>query len=130
MTNIQDIIKLGDKLSEVRKQIQKFDEDYALTVDPLKEEKTKIEEELKLVLSTNNIKSIKDSAGTSYILAERKGVQVTDDKLALNWCVENNAISIDKNAVKNILKDVKELPTGFEFSTQNYISVRNAKTND
>jgi hypothetical protein len=127
MNIIEQIIKKGDELSELRNKINKLEEEIKLTVEPLKIKKDELQEELKMMLSQNNLKSIKSSNGDNYILATKKGVLITDDKKALKWCIEHNAISIDKTAIKSVLSTAKELPEGFEFSEQEYISVRKAK---
>jgi hypothetical protein len=127
MNIIEKIIKKGDELSEAREKINKLEEEQRLIIEPLKAKRDKLQEELKLMLSENGLKSIKSTSGDNYTLAIRKGVTISDEDKAFKWCVEHKAISIDKVALKSMLSNVKELPEGFEHSEQEYISVRKAK---
>ncbi len=126
MKIIEKIIKKGDELSTLREEITKLEEESRSKLEPLKLQREAVQEELKLMLSENKLKSIKTSSGDNYTLAVAKGLSITDEKKALEWCVEHGAVSIDKLAIKSKLSKVTVLPAGFEFSEREYISVRKA----
>jgi DNA-binding transcriptional MerR regulator len=124
MTEIQKMKDLGNSISELRKLIDEKTED----LKPLKEKKEKLQDELMLMLRVNEIKSIKDTDGTNFILSSRKGVSVTDEAKAMVYAESIGATQIDKTKLKKWLQSSDELPEGFEHSEQEYISIRKPKT--
>jgi ribosomal protein S11 len=124
MNEIQKMKELGGKISELRAVIDGMTE----TMKPLKDEKEALQNELMMMLRSNDLKSIKDSDGTNFILGSRKGVIVTDEKVALEYAVSIGATQIDKAKLKKWLKDAETLPEGFEESEQTFISIRKAVT--
>jgi hypothetical protein len=54
-------------------------------------------------------------------------VNITNEAVAINWAIDNRAISIDRRIVAAKLSKVEEMPEGFELVETEFISVRGAK---
>lgn len=127
---IQKIIAKGDELSELRASINKIEEEFENASKPLKERRDQLNEELMLMLKKEGLSSIKSKSGENYILASKKGYQISDEKLAFAWCIERGVVRIDKELLKKTLGGVSELPQGFEVVEKEYIRITSPKKDD
>lgn len=98
-----------------------------MILEPMKLERDVVQAELIADLNKAELASIKTSDGDTYVKAVRKAVNITNDIFAYKFALEHRAVKIDTLAVARIVKDMKEVPTGFEVVDSEYISVRKAK---
>lgn len=124
---IERIKDNAEKLAEIRALIADIESEAKAKTDTLKQAREDIQTLLIKDLKKEGLASIKTNAGESYILSKRKGVNIVDDALALNWAIDNHAISIDRRVVATKLSKVDEMPEGFEMVETEFISVRGAK---
>jgi hypothetical protein len=129
-TVIKRITDKAERLYSVRREIEAKEEEHKKSVESLKIERDALQASLLDELKKNELSSIKVSSGDSFTKAVRKGLNITDERKALMWAKERNAVSIDKIRAAAMLKEAKELPEGFEYAETEYISVRKGKSND
>lgn len=125
---IEKVQKTGQDLYEIRKEIQRLDEEYDKAVGPLKAERDVIEGVLISEMNNIGLKSIKNKTGDTLTVATKKSLAITSEPFALKWAIENKAVSINKTLVTQLLKGKTETPEGFERVDREYISVKKAPT--
>ena len=124
MSEIQIIKDKAEQLRVVRASITKIEEEAKEATTPLKNERDLLQEELLEALREAGVNSIKVDTGESFARTPKRSLVVTNEAKAMYWAKENNAFSIDKRIVAQKLKDVEELPEGFEPRESFYISIR------
>jgi hypothetical protein len=124
---IERIKDNAEKLAEIRGAINDIEAAAKEKTDVLKAEREALQEALIADLKKEGLTSIKTNAGESYILSTRKGINIVNDALALDWAIKNRAISIDRRMVASKLVKAGEIPQGFELVETEFISVRGAK---
>lgn len=128
---IERIKGKAEELADVRKLIHEIEDAAKVKLDELKAKRDQLQTELILGFNKEGLSSIKTADGDTYSKAVRKGVEVTDERLALKWAIEHRYVSINKTLVKqgleNELKTGAKLPDGFEQKEVEYISVRSPK---
>ena len=124
---IQKITDKAEQLYQVRQSIRKMEEDTKKVLDVLKAEKSTLQDDLIAELNEQGLSSIKVSSGDSFTKVVKHGVEVTNEATAIEWAIQNRAVNINKIVAGQILKNVKEMPAGFQLSETEYISVRKAK---
>lgn len=124
---IDKIKSKAEELYQTRKDIDKVEEAYKLTVDPLKARRDQLQQELIELYNEVGITSIKTEAGETYAKAMRKGLMIKDDRKALTWAIENNCANINKIYAAQVIFKQEEIPAGFEVVQSEYISVRKPK---
>jgi hypothetical protein len=124
---IERIKDNAEQLAAIRAQINEIEEAAKERTDVLKAAREALQTALIADLKKEGLASIKINTGESYILSERKGVNIINDALALKWAIENHAVSIDRRMVATKLAKVDEMPKGFELVKSEFISVRGAK---
>jgi hypothetical protein len=117
----------AEELAAIRAQINEIEEATKAQTDALKEKREELQLSLIADLKKEGLASIKTAAGESYILSKRKGINIVNDTLALQWAIENRTISIDRRMVATKLGKVDQMPAGFELVETEFISVRGAK---
>lgn len=127
---IERIKDNAEQLAAIRSQINEIEAAAKVQTDALKAQREDLQLSLIADLKKEGLASIKTNAGESYILSKRKGVNITNDALALSWAIENRAISIDRRMVATRLAKVDEVPVGFELVETEFISVRGAKASN
>ena len=125
---INRIKENAEQLAAIRAQINEIEDAAKSQTDVLKNQREELQMALIADLKKEGLASIKTNAGDSYILSKRKGVNIVNDALALNWAIENRAISIDRRMVATRLAKAEDIPPGFELVESEFISVRGAKT--
>src|SRR5947209_8245026 len=95
---IERIKDNAEQLASLRAEINAIEEAAKAKTDVLKARREELQEALIVDLKKEGLASIKTSAGESYILSTRKGINIVNDALALTWAIENRAISIDRRA--------------------------------
>lgn len=124
---IERIKDNAEQLAAIRAEINAIEEATKLQTDALKAKREVLQVALIADLKKEGLASIKTSGGDSYILSKRKGVNIINDALAMQWAIDNRAISIDRRVVAARLAKAEELPQGFEMVETEFISVRGAK---
>jgi len=124
---IKRITDTADKLYEIRKAIQAKEEACKAELEVMKLERDAIQASLLAELNKNGLSSIKSSSGDSFSKSVRKSVEITSEPFALKWAIENRTVSINKTLVAQKLKEISEVPPGFEIVETEFISVRKAK---
>jgi hypothetical protein len=117
----------AEALAAIRAQINEIEEAAKAQTDVLKMQREDLQAALIADLKKEGLASIKTNAGESYILSKRRGVNITNEAVAINWAIDNRAISIDRRIVAAKLSKVEEMPEGFELVETEFISVRGAK---
>lgn len=123
------IIKLAERLSEVRGKIDEESKIYEEKVSAIKTERDALQMSLIAELEKANLKSIKTNR-ENYALAVKHGVSITNETTAFKWALENMAVAMDKRLIAQKLKDVEVLPSGFEKVDTKYISIRKNNNNN
>lgn len=123
---IKKIQDNADRLYELRKAIGAKEEAARLELEAMKLERDTLQDVLIYDMSRNGLSSLKVKDGNSFFVGTRKGVEVKNEALAFNWCIKNAAVKPDLKVAAQILKEMKELPEGFEAKETQYISVRKA----
>jgi hypothetical protein len=128
---IERITENAEKLSEIRQEISKKEEENKKELDVMKAERDAIQAILLQDLNKNGLSSIKTRSGDSFIRQTKDSIEITNDFKALGWAMKNMAVSVNKILVAQKLKDLKEIPDGFQIVTSEFISVRKStKKND
>jgi hypothetical protein len=128
MSKIIDRIKgNAEQLAAIRSEISEIEDGAKAKTDVLKAKREDLQMALIADLKKEGLASIKTSAGDSYLLSKRKGVNIVNDALAMEWAIENRAITIDRRMVATRLAKADEIPDGFELIETEFISVRGAK---
>lgn len=120
----------AEQLWTLRKKIAYFEEEMKNDIDNMKRERDALQNDLLTQMDKNGLVSFKVKSGDSLYKGTRKSIEVTNEVFALKWAKENNAYSINKILVAQKLKDLPEVPNGFEIVESNFISVRKAKSKD
>ena len=120
----------AERLAAIRAQINEIEAAVKLQTDALKAEKEDIQSSLIADLKKEGLASIKTNNGESYILSKRKGVNIVNEAVAINWAIDNRAISIDRRIVAAKLAKLDVMPDGFELVETEFISVRGAKASN
>ena len=115
-TLAKELFSIKQEVAEIEKQ-QK--EELAPKKKLLLDLQTRFVDEL----TQEGLKSIKTTEA-NFSLATRKAYKVTSEPHALKWAKENNAVSIDKRLVGQILKDLEEVPSFFEETETNYLTIK------
>ena len=121
---IERITNTAEKLYQIRQEISHKEEESKSALEALKLERDAIQATLIADLNKNNLSSIKVSNGDSFYKGVRKGVEIVNEAMAFSWAYKNKAVSINKIAVAQILKDATEIPQGFDLIEKEFISVR------
>lgn len=126
-TAIQKIKDEAEKLYTIRREIEVIEKENKERLDLLKITRDQMQEKVLTLLNKHGLSSIKVSNGDSVYKGARQSIGVTNEVFALKWAMDNMAVSIDKTLVSQKLKEVDEVPRGFEVKTTEFISVRKAK---
>ena len=128
---IDKIQEKAERLYTLCRLIEDMDERQQEEMGTLKQQREILQDELLTEFKRVGIDQIKVNGGNTVARATRKGVEVTSEAHALQWAIDNRAVSVNKNLVKQKLEDVlkegKPLPAGFEYKESEYISVRKPK---
>lgn len=127
---IQKMQETADSLYEIRQRITKKEDDNRAELDLLKTERDAMQAILLADMNKNSLKSIKTKAGDSFVVGIKKGFEITNEAQAFGWAYENKAVSINKTIASQIIKEIKEIPPGFQLVETEFISIRKAKTNE
>ena len=130
ITQIKD---KAEELAYLRKEITTQKEEFSTRMKGFEERRDELQNELLQALKKQGLSNIKTDEGESYSIAKRKSIEITSELQAFKWAYDNRAVSINKILVKQKLKGATEIPSGFEFVENEYISVRGVKekeTND
>lgn len=120
-------IKTAEELSKLRQEEASIKEKFEEMLKPLKEEKEKKQAELLEELHEVGLSSVKVESGESYSIKKGKSLTITSEVMAFKWAIENRAVSINKLIVKQKLKDIDEVPKGFEYEEKEFISISKSK---
>lgn len=128
---IEKIKTKAEELAEVRRLIHEIEDVAKEKLEKLKAQREALQTELILGFDKEGLSSIKTDDGDTYTKAVRKGVEVTNERLALAYAIEHRTVSINKVLLKSHLEPVlasgKKLPDGFEYKEIEYISIRSPK---
>jgi hypothetical protein len=124
---IERIKENAEQLAAIRAEIGDIEDAAKAKTDVLKAKREDLQMALIADLKKEGLASIKTSAGDSYLLSKRKGVNIVNDALAMEWAIENRAITIDRRMVATRLAKADEIPDGFELVETEFISVRGGK---
>lgn len=129
---IERIKAKAEELREVRDLIAEIEEAAKQKTDELKAKREQLQTELILGFNKEGLSSIKTDDGSTYAKSVRKGVEVTNENMAIDWAIDNRAVTINKVLVKQKLEPLinkgKPLPDGFVYKEVEYISVRKPKS--
>ncbi len=124
---IDRIKEKAEQLANLRREIKVIEEATDVALSEKKAQRDKLQDELLLAFEKEGLSSIKVAEGDTYARSTRKGVSIVDELRAFDWAYKNRAVTIDKRIVAQKLKDMKEVPNGFELVETAFISVRSAK---
>lgn len=131
---IEKIKAYAEELRAVRDEIEAITEEADRKTEALKARKDVLQTELIAGFNKEGLTSIKTEDGATYAKAIRKGIEVTNERTALEWAIARRYVSINKLAVKQclepLIKKGEQLPTGFEYKEVEYISVRLPKKDE
>jgi hypothetical protein len=128
MNEIQNLTTKAEMLYQVRKEIEKIETEAAEKTAKLKEERDALQVLLISDMNKIGLKSVKVANGDLFTKASRKGVDITNEIEAMKWAIEKRAVNINKAMVASLLKEEKEMPTGFQLVETEYISVKKDKS--
>ena len=124
---IKRITDTAEKLYDLRQVISAKEEENKKELEALKGERDAIQATLIADLNKNGLASIKVKSGDTFSKSIRKGVEITNEIVAMKWAIERRLVSINKVLVAQELKTVETMPDGFKLVENEYISVRKAK---
>lgn len=124
---IDTITKKAEALYDIRREIERIEEENREKLAAKKLERDALQEALLDSLRKHKLSSIKVANGDSFTRARRKMYEVTLLPHALAWATKNKCVSIDKRLVSQKLGKMDEIPAGFEMVESEYISVRKGK---
>ncbi len=128
---IEKIKENANKLGIIRHTIARIKDEKEKELTHWETLRDELQASLLLQFDKEGLTSIKTDDGSGYSKQIRKGIEVTNDRAALEWALEERAVSINKILVKQKLEPVisagKPLPPGFEYKEIAYISVREPK---
>lgn len=127
---IKKLQSKADKLAKLRDKLAKLDAAYEAKATSIKEERDRLQDELLTDMEREQIASLRVVNGDMYTRAVRKGIIIQDEVFARKWALDNNAFSIDRRRVAEVLGKADILPPGFQKTETAYISIRKNKTND
>lgn len=124
---IIEITTNANRLYEVRQAIDAKKEAQKKELESLEQERDLLQLQLIKDLKENNLASIKVSSGDTFTKAVRQGFEINDELRAIEWAIENRAVSVNRVIMAQKLKDVEEIPKWATKVETEYISVRKAK---
>lgn len=130
MSELETLRAKADRLAEVRRELDAIDETHKKATADLRNEASVLKEELLHEFGLLDLKSFKAGDGTGYTVSPVKSV--TYDSLqeanVLKWAAEHNAVSLDKQRIKDLLKKGVELPEYIRIQESNTIRITKPKT--
>lgn len=126
-TQIEKIKEIGLELGSLREEINAKEEQFEKEMFEKKQRRDSLQETLFNELKACGVKSIKSDNGYTFLIASKKGVNITDQELAMKWAIKNKAMRPDLKVIESLLKESPKLPLGFEFVDKEYISIRKPK---
>lgn len=126
-TQIEKIKEIGLELGSLREEINTKEEAFEKEMFEKKQRRDSLQEMLFNELKSCGIKSIKSDNGYTFLIASKKGVNITNQDLAMKWAIKVKAMRPDMKIIEGLLKASDELPKGFEFVEKEYISIRKPK---
>lgn len=127
---IKRITETAEKLYTIRKEISVLEEANKVKIDVMKTQRDLLQETLLVELNRNGLASIKVSSGDNFSIGSRKSLEIKSEAHALKWAIEHEAVTVNKILITQKLKDVKEIPSFFEWVDTQFISVRKAKNDN
>ncbi len=128
---IEKIKENANKLGIIRHTIARIKEEKEKELAHWETLRDELQTSLLLQFDKEGLTSIKTDNGAGYSKATRKGIEVTNDRAAFEWAIEERAVSINKPLIKQKLEPLvaagKPLPEGFQYKEVFYISVREPK---
>ncbi len=124
---IERIKTKAEALYQLRQAISEKEEANRKELDVMKLDRDTVQAELLAELKKNDLASIKVGSGDSFIRQSRKSLDVVSEAHALKWAMDNRAVSINKIIAMQKIKDLEEVPPGFDVVETEFISVRKAK---
>ncbi len=124
------IKEMAEEYKRLKIQIEKVDEEHKLLTESSRIELEKLKEKLTESFTKTGLPSIRTSDDYLVSYGKRKGVAVTNELTAFKWAVENKAVKIDSRLAGQIIKEMKEIPKGFELVETGYILVTQKSTKD
>lgn len=128
---MKDLKDKAEKLYSVRRELNTREEAYKLQTDHLFQEEAKLKAEILEGMNAIGTKSIKVDSGDSFYVSKSHGVEITNERAAIEWATAHRLVNVDKTLMKAKLKSMAEkgeqLPEGFKLYERDTISVRKAK---
>lgn len=124
---IKKLQSKADKLAKLRDKLAKLDAAYEAKAAVIKDERDRLQQELLDDMAREQIASLRVVNGDMYTRAVRKGIIIADEVFARKWALDNNAYSIDRRRVAEVLGKADILPPGFQKTEVAYISIRKNK---
>ncbi len=93
----------------------------------MQEHEARLKSKLLANLKAQHVKSVRLEDGTSFTIAERQTLKVTDSEPAVLWAEDNYCMKIDgARALKILRRSLKKLPKFFKIESTQYLTVRRA----
>lgn len=124
---IQEIEKKADRIHTLRKLLAEKAEIYRKEIESLELELEVTENQIIKDLKKTGIESTRLTSGDLVTIIHRSGVNITNEPIAFQWAIDNKAVSINKRIVGQIMKEMKDIPAGFEAVDSEYVLVTKPK---
>lgn len=128
-TELEMLRNKADRLSAIRKELYALDEAHNAITANLRNEADALKMELLEEFAQLDLKSFKSSDGTGYAVTPTKSIafDAVAEAQVLQWASQYNAVSLDKNKIKDLIKRGVELPSYIRVQTTNTIRITNPK---
>lgn len=128
-TELEQLRTKADRLATIRKELSAIDTEHERVTANLRNEADALKMELLQEFAQLDLKSFKAGDGTGYTVTPVKSIAF--DPLAeaqvLQWASQYNAVALDKNKIKDLIKRGVELPSYIRVQTNNTIRITNPK---
>lgn len=129
-TELEQLRNKADRLADLRRQMYAMESTFEQAIKPLRTEADILKQDLLNEFTLLDLKSFKAGDGTGYAITPTKSIAFDPvaEASVLKWASEHNAVTLDKNKIKDLVKRGIALPEFIRVQTTNTIRITNPKT--
>lgn len=126
-TTLPKIKEMVEEYKDLKIALGNEDQIYAKVTDPIKIRMADLKQAIIKSFTKIGLPSIRTS--DDYLCSYKKETEVvvTNEIFAYKWALDNRAVRIDKRIADQIIREMKEVPEGFEKVEKETILLTNKK---
>jgi len=125
--SLKALVESANRLKELRHQKEILYEAYRASAKPTEDEIDTLNAALLDGFRSLGVNNVSLDTGEKYTRMVKRGLEITNEALALGWAIENHTISIDSRLTAQKLKEAQEAPKGFKFIEREEVRVTKPK---